>query len=666
MDILDGHPWSGSGESRSFVSRRTGRTGAVALVPGARPISLPHVYPLSQSYLARAEAQTRRWFVQHVKPDWHVLDVGANVGVYSILASRLATAGRVVALEPTSTFEMLRKNLRANEANSVEVLRFAAGAASGRKADDIYRIWGEDPEQGEYEFITLDELSKSLKMSRCDLVKIDVDGFEHEVIEGAECMLREFSPTVIVEINHASETRARRPMEILRRMMTLGYSSATVLDHENFVLSRERTPSTNGASGNRRGTALEVDFDRQPVLLAEHVTSGEPLEEVRLLGISRRGRWRWRRRGPITIEAEVPRWSYCGVIRLPAVAGRLPDFVLEVDLEVLEGEVDLCVAGGVLRREVSDEVLIPQGPPGTVRLVCRDSRSAKYLIVRNAARGAARTVVRIVAARVHLPLHTADPEAIPSCGEILNLTQFAAAGSNRLASTKAAVGVRAIDVDRLHTILDIDRPYIPPRMVIPYSLHEWSMSRDDSEVLRWLFRELNPRRHFEFGTWEGAGVTLVGKATDAEIWTVNLPDGERDVEGQPLYPAPSGLPTDAGMSIGWMYRAAGIEERVHQILCDSSDLDLESLPVGSFDTVLIDGGHTEEIVARDTQWAIQLLRPGGIVIWHDFCPVTGVVRRSDSVRGVVAAVARNIDRWEADLKHFYWVNPSHFAIAVRR
>ena len=64
------------------------------------------------------------------------VDVGAHVGYYTLLASKLVgPAGHVFALEPApSTFEALSSNLASNAVTNVTALRFAAGAAHGRAA----------------------------------------------------------------------------------------------------------------------------------------------------------------------------------------------------------------------------------------------------------------------------------------------------------------------------------------------------------------------------------------------------------------------------------------------------------------------------------------------------------------------------------------------------
>ena len=49
--------------------------------------------------------------MENVHPDWILFDVGANIGCYSILFSRLAPAGQIYAFEPTDTFSMLEENL---------------------------------------------------------------------------------------------------------------------------------------------------------------------------------------------------------------------------------------------------------------------------------------------------------------------------------------------------------------------------------------------------------------------------------------------------------------------------------------------------------------------------------------------------------------------------
>lgn len=116
------------------------RRAPIALVPGGAPIPLPACYPQFADYYLRAEAQTRRWFASNLEPDWTFVDVGANIGVYTILAARTITEGLVVAIEPTTTVEMLRENLRANDVRRVVVLEHALSDRGGTRTEAIYRV----------------------------------------------------------------------------------------------------------------------------------------------------------------------------------------------------------------------------------------------------------------------------------------------------------------------------------------------------------------------------------------------------------------------------------------------------------------------------------------------------------------------------------------------
>lgn len=116
-----------------------------SLVPGAAPIELHAYYPEFSDYYPEAELQTKRWFVRHVRPDWVVGDIGANVGLHTLLLSRLASEGHVHAFEPTETARLLRKNLAAAGTRNVTVHEVALGDRSGMREEPIYRIWGGAP-----------------------------------------------------------------------------------------------------------------------------------------------------------------------------------------------------------------------------------------------------------------------------------------------------------------------------------------------------------------------------------------------------------------------------------------------------------------------------------------------------------------------------------------
>lgn len=207
-------------------------------VPGHAPIELPAYYEEFSWYYPTCEMQTKAWFAAHAAKDWVYLDCGANVGCHSILCAQLSPAGWVHAIEPTVTADMLATNLRHNGCKNATVHRVALGRETGRRQDEIYRLWGKPPEKNEYEFTTIDRFVVDQRLDRVDCVKIDVDSFDFEVLQGAEKTLQRFDPWVLVELSDNLALRGSSPGEVLDWLEARGYQAATVLDRENFVFRR--------------------------------------------------------------------------------------------------------------------------------------------------------------------------------------------------------------------------------------------------------------------------------------------------------------------------------------------------------------------------------------------------------------------------------------------
>lgn len=219
------------------------RKVAVTRVPGRPDIEMPAFYEEFAAYYPDCELQTKQWIVDNASPDWVYLDCGANVGYYTVLFSQLSPDGKVHAIEPTSTADMLEENIFYNGCKNVIVHRRAVGQYPGRRVDRIFRIWGQPPEELEYDFTTIDHLVPELGLERLDCVKIDVDSFDFEVLMGAERTLGQYDPWLIVELNHALGLRGQSNMAALSWLVDRGYRQCLVLDHDNFILKRSGPPS---------------------------------------------------------------------------------------------------------------------------------------------------------------------------------------------------------------------------------------------------------------------------------------------------------------------------------------------------------------------------------------------------------------------------------------
>jgi len=214
---------------------------AVTKIPGRPDIELPAFYEKFQWYYPNCELRTKEWFVKNARPDWVYVDCGANIGYYSILFSQLSPQGKVHAVEPTSTADMLEKNLAHNRCNNVTVHRLAMGQHPGRRVEKIFRIWGGAPEELAYDFTTVDQLVEQSDFQKLDCLKIDVDSFDFEVLKGAEKTLVRFDPWIVIELSNALALRKSSAGEVLSWLQDRGYKTARVVDKENYIFKRTKS-----------------------------------------------------------------------------------------------------------------------------------------------------------------------------------------------------------------------------------------------------------------------------------------------------------------------------------------------------------------------------------------------------------------------------------------
>jgi len=154
-----------------------------------------------------------------VRPGFTVLDIGANVGAHTLPLARLVGGGgRVIAFEPTQwAVEKLRRNLELNPALQSHVTvchTMLVGSTAQALAPHIYASWPLFPQGGAVHqqhggrlmetngatTTTLDAALEQLGTTRVDFIKLDVDGHEPAVLQGAQETLRRFHPPILMEV----------------------------------------------------------------------------------------------------------------------------------------------------------------------------------------------------------------------------------------------------------------------------------------------------------------------------------------------------------------------------------------------------------------------------------------------------------------------------------
>ena len=149
-----------------------------------------------------------------VRPGSVFIDIGANIGLFTLKAARLTgPQGRVIAIEPgTEAANRLEENVGLNSYAQVTILRQALSDSNGEAVLHHVQL-GNDPQA--YSLVgsalatdgetvkteTLDSLVSRLALTQIDCIKMDVEGAEPMVIAGAAQTLDRFHPMVIFEIN---------------------------------------------------------------------------------------------------------------------------------------------------------------------------------------------------------------------------------------------------------------------------------------------------------------------------------------------------------------------------------------------------------------------------------------------------------------------------------
>jgi len=142
--------------------------------------------------------------LRHVlKPGWWMLDVGANVGFTTLLGARLVGPGKVICFEPNEVAAArLRKNIALNRLTNVEFHEFGLGAADGSAALNQEAHHGVSSMRtgagAEVPIRRGDQFAPPADVPM--LVKIDVEGFELEVLKGMPNLLARDNAVFLIEV----------------------------------------------------------------------------------------------------------------------------------------------------------------------------------------------------------------------------------------------------------------------------------------------------------------------------------------------------------------------------------------------------------------------------------------------------------------------------------
>jgi FkbM family methyltransferase len=187
------------------------------------------------------EEATVRWIRSFLRPGMVVLDVGAHVGQYSLLsASSVGPTGRVHSFEPNPvTYRLLSNNLALNDFANVTAHQLAVSDVIGEATlyvpghDNLGEASLQECFRGmdakTVKCVTIDDWASSADLGnpeRIDLIKIDVQGLEGKVIQGAMHVLARFRPVIVCEFEERFlQSMGTSSVELKRNFSDLGYAA---------------------------------------------------------------------------------------------------------------------------------------------------------------------------------------------------------------------------------------------------------------------------------------------------------------------------------------------------------------------------------------------------------------------------------------------------------
>jgi len=242
---------------------------------------------LSIYLLGGFELKTYKTYQNLIKPGQTVIDIGANIGAYTLnFAKIVGNNGSVIAFEPTDyAFNKLKCNINLNPnlAKRIRSYKIMLGKENKSIMEDYvysswpvmdYEIHGVDkhPIHGgrlksvrNVEMWKLDSFIKEKNINCVDFIKIDVDGYEADILEGSKNTLAKFKPIIGFEVApYTLEEKGKSLMHILDYLIPLKYELFNANSRNKLPCDAELLSEIKGSSINV--VAITERHIRQPRL----------------------------------------------------------------------------------------------------------------------------------------------------------------------------------------------------------------------------------------------------------------------------------------------------------------------------------------------------------------------------------------------------------------
>jgi len=161
-----------------------------------------------------------------------IIDIGSNIGVFSLYASKLAKEGEIYSYEPFNThYSRLNENIKINNCKNIHAFNLAVCDKKGKRdlfisnqSSGMHSIIFKknSKEKMSINCTTLKDIFKENKIKQCDLLKIDCEGAEYDILYNSPASILKKVKKIALEFDNIDEKR--NSLELKRFLENKGFS----------------------------------------------------------------------------------------------------------------------------------------------------------------------------------------------------------------------------------------------------------------------------------------------------------------------------------------------------------------------------------------------------------------------------------------------------------
>jgi len=177
-----------------------------------------------------------------IKKDDIMIDVGAHIGLFSLLASKSCFAGKIFSYEPINeNFEMLMQNIKSNKLKNIFPFNLAVSKNTSNvklfldKDESAHSIFQKNTSYVTVESISLQKIFDDNDINFCKILKLDCEGAEYEIIDSLPDKYFEKIQNMIIEY-HLADSKPELGKDLISKIKNAGFQITTKPHHNDMGL----------------------------------------------------------------------------------------------------------------------------------------------------------------------------------------------------------------------------------------------------------------------------------------------------------------------------------------------------------------------------------------------------------------------------------------------